>query len=439
VAVVGSGYVGAVAAACLASLGREVVALEIDHDKLATLQRGTLPFFEAGADDLVRQGMESGALRFTSDVADAVASADVIFLCVGTPGSTHGHADVTDLASAVRAIGGVMDMPKVLVTKSTVPMGSGRWLQEIIEDSLSAPVAFSVVSNPEFLRQGSAVQDFLFPERIVLGSEDDDALQAVVEVYRPILDQSFEGASSRRPELVCTDLATAEMVKFASNAFLALKVSYANEVANICELVGADITQVTHALGLDDRIGPRFLNAGVGWGGSCFGKDLGELIAAAADHGYDAQLLRATRDVNQWQRDLIVNKLRRHLHGLRGRRIGLLGLAFKPGTDDLRDAPAIYVARKLLDEGATVIAHDPVVQQVPDLEGLRYADDPYHVADRADAVVLLTEWPEFSELELAVVRDRMRGRLLLDGRNIFEPAKVAAAGLSYEGVGRSAS
>ena len=440
VAVIGSGYVGTVAAGCFASLGHEVVALEIDPAKLCSLQHGRAPFFERGIDDRLRRELASGRLRFTDDAVDAVQSSDFVFFCVGTPSGPDGHAEMDALAHAAVLVGRALDRPKVLVTKSTVPIGTGRWLETIVEEAAfdaGNDVTFSAVSNPEFLRQGSAIDDFLHPDRVVLGGDDPEAVERVADLYGPILEQSFEGGRrDRLPELVRTGLASAETLKYASNAFLALKVSFVNEIANICELTGADVTVVAHALGLDRRIGSSFLEAGIGWGGSCFGKDVRELVAVAADHGYDAQILRAAGDVNRWQRELVVKKLRRRLHGLRGRRVGLLGLAFKPGTDDLRDAPAVDIARQLIGAGAGVVAHDPVVRAVPGVEQLRLVDDPYDVAARADAVALLTEWPEYSELELDALRDRMRGDVFLDGRNVFDPAKVEAAGLTYEGVGR---
>ncbi len=441
IAVVGTGHVGSVVAGCLTHVGHDVVGLEIDREKIACLQRGSAPFFEPGVNDLLHSGLESGRLRFTDDVGEAVSAGDVIFLCVGTPTTDNGHADTTALEIAARAAAESMDAPKIFVSKSTVPIGSGHWLESIIEDALppaGRAIGFAVVSNPEFLRQGTSIADYLYPDRVVLGSDNPAALQALEDVYRPILDQTFAGGEAvRRPALVRTNLATAEAIKYASNAFLATKVSFANEIANVCERVGADVVDVAHALGLDRRIGPEFLDAGAGWGGSCFGKDLGELIAVAADHGYDARLLRAACDVNAFQRGLVLMKLRQSLHGLRGRRIGLLGLAFKPGTDDVRDAPAVDVARALVDAGARVVAHDPVVSSLPDVPAVRLVGDPYGVAERADAVVVMTEWPDFRSLELDIFAARMRGRLLVDGRNVFDPEKVEIAGLVYEGVGRT--
>jgi nucleotide sugar dehydrogenase len=371
-----------------------------------------------------------------------MAASEVVFLCVGTPPGADGGADMTAVAMAARSIGAALDRHHVLVTKSTVPIGSGRWLTSLIEDALPAgsdpDASFSVVSNPEFLREGSAIDDFLFPDRVVIGSDDERALDVVAAVYRPIVTQDFPGGDAQlRPPIVRTTLATAETVKYASNAFLATKISFINEIANICDLVGADVSEVATALGLDPRIGSRFLDAGVGWGGSCFGKDLSALIATAEQYGYESALLRAAVSVNARQRRLIVEKLRRHLKILQGQRIGLLGLAFKPCTDDLRDSPAVEIAGTLLGAGALVSAHDPLVSEVPDCPGLRIVGDPYQAADRADAVVLMTEWPDYLALDLDRLRSRMRGTLVIDGRNLLDPTAVEAAGLSYQGIGRN--
>ena len=441
IAVVGNGYVGTAVAACLARVGHQVVGLETDDAKLAQLRRGRAPFFEAGLDDLLAQGVRSGYLRFTADAVEAVGDSDVVFLCVGTPPGPDGRPDMTAILAAATAVGGAMRRHHVVVTKSTVPIGSGRWLASIVEDALAASGAaassFSVVSNPEFLRQGSAIADFLHPDRVVIGSDDPSALDVVARVYAPILDQAFPGGNGYRPPLVRTDLATAETIKYASNAFLATKISFINELANICERVGADVTDVVTAMGLDPRIGSRHLDPGVGWGGSCFGKDLAALVATAEEYGYETSILKSAIAVNARQRSRVVEKLQAHLKSLRGRRIGILGLAFKPGTDDLRDAPAVDIVARLLASGALVWAHDPVVKHLPGLDGARLVDAPEAVAERADAVVLLTEWPEYLGLDLRSLRDHMRGDLLIDGRNLFDPRTVGEAGLVYEGIGRS--
>ena len=442
VAVVGTGYVGTVVAACLASVGHRVIGLEVDAEKLAALRAGHAPFYEPGLDDLVASGIQGGLLSFTSSMQEAIAASEVVFLCVGTPPASDGGADMTAVAAAARSIGTFLDRHHVLVTKSTVPIGSGRWLTSIIEDALPAGTdpdsAFSVVSNPEFLREGSAINDFLYPDRVVIGSDDERALDMVADVYRPILAQDYPGGHPDRcAPIVRTTLATAETVKYASNAFLATKISFINEIANICDLVGADVSEVATALGLDPRIGSRFLEAGIGWGGSCFGKDLSALITTAEQYGYESALLRAAVSVNARQRRLVIEKLRRHLKILQGQRIALLGLAFKPGTDDLRDAPAVEIARTLLRAGSVVSAHDPLVREVPDCPGLKLAGDPYGAMERADAVVVMTEWPDYLALDLEQVRSRMRGDLVIDGRNLLDPRAVEAAGLRYQGIGRA--
>jgi nucleotide sugar dehydrogenase len=442
ITVVGTGYVGTVVAACFASLGRTVRGLEVDKNKLEALRAGRPPFHEPGLAELISAGLSSGRLSFTSDSAEALAGSQVVFLCVGTPPSHEGRADLRWLEAAGRAIGSSITRETVLVTKSTVPIGTASWLAAVVEEALPAhprdELPFTIVSNPEFLREGSAIPDFLHPERIVLGSDDTPAMRSVEEVYRPILDQSFPGGNpARRPSLIETSLVTAETVKYAANAFLATKVSFINEIANICEMVGSDVGDVSAAMGLDQRISPDFLDAGVGWGGSCFGKDLDELVATARENGYQPELLNATVAVNKRQRELVVRKLRRGLKTLRGRRIGLLGLAFKPGTDDLREAPAVQIAERLLKEGATVAAHDPAVQEVPDLPRLKLTAEPYGVADRADAVVLVTEWPEYLGLDLEKLRSEMRGDLLIDGRNVLDAQAARASGLRYEGMGRA--
>lgn len=444
VAVVGSGYVGSVVAACLASLGRQVIGVETDPRKLRELMCGRSPCFEPGLNDLLVETLASGRLRFTHDMADALAGSEVVFLCVGTPPGPDGHADMSAVREATTAIGRELSAPHVLVTKSTVPIGSGCWLSSVIEDAYegSTPLEdlLSIVSCPEFLREGSAIADFLTPERVVLGSDSHSALGLVTDVYLPVLEQSFRGGMpDRRPALVRTGLVTAETVKYAANAFLATKISFINEMAMICELVGADVVEVAAAIGLDSRIGPRFLNAGVGWGGSCFGKDLQELISTAADYGHEPPLLRAVTEVNGRQRKVVVEKLRRHLKTLRGRRVCLLGLTFKPGTDDLRDAPALDVARCLVAAGASVRAHDPMIDSVPHLPEMLTAPDIYDAARGADAVVMMTEWPNYLDIDAAALLSVMRGRLLIDGRNIFDPGAMAAHGFVYEGVGRAVS
>jgi nucleotide sugar dehydrogenase len=426
----------------MAAVGHDVVAVEINEEKLAKLQSGSSYFYETGLDARLRSGIESGRLTFTNDFEEAMARSEVVFLCVDTPPGENGHPDVTSVTAAAKSIGRAMHSPHVIVTKSTVPVGSGNWLTSTIESVLPDDVemgVFSVVSNPEFLREGSAVNDFLFPERIVLGGDNKKAVEQVVAAYKPILDQSFPGGSTEaKPTLVTTDRSTAETIKYAANAFLATKISFINEIAEICEWVNADINEVAHAIGLDSRISPKFLNAGVGWGGSCFGKDVEALAATARAHGQEPLILEATQRVNQHQRHRLVRKLQQHLRPLRGSRVALLGLAFKPETDDTRDAPAITIAQALTERGAIVRAYDPMVKQIPELPNLQTATDPYTLVEQADAVVLLTEWAELRDLDFQIVAERMRGKLVIDGRNAFDPSRVRAAGLLYEGMGRGA-
>ncbi len=441
-AVVGTGYVGTVVAACFARLGYEVVGIENDPAKLALLQAGRIPFHEPGLEDLVNAGLHSGLLRFTADYRDGVTHSCAVFVCVGTPSLPNGSADVSALTDATKSVSAAIRHPLVVVTKSTIPVGGSRLVRGILDSALSqgngekAPVA--LVHNPEFMREGSAIADFLHPDRVVLGSDDPHALSLVTKLYRPILQQSFEGADpARRPGLMCTDPTTAETVKYASNAFLATKISFINELARICDIVGADVTGVATGMGLDRRISGEFLSAGLGWGGSCFGKDLTAIIATARQHGYEPVLLTATAQVNAQQQEVVLHKLAAYFTSLADRRIGLLGLSFKPGTDDLRDSPALGLAQRLVTLGAEVIAYDPLVSRVPHIAGLAVADSPYETADGADAVVLATDWPDFLLLDLAELRARMRDNVFIDGRNVFDQRVMEAAGLRYEAVGRS--
>jgi UDPglucose 6-dehydrogenase len=438
VAVIGSGYVGTVVAGCLAHIGHDVIGVEVDPSKLAALASGRAPFYEEGLDDLLAEGVTSGRLRFRGDIAGAMAASDVVFIAVGTPTGPTGAPDMT----AMRAVAAEMAphvRHHILVNKSTVPVGSGRWLASMIEEA--APVGarsrhpVRVVSNPEFLREGSAVSDYLYPDRIVVGGEDAEAVTELVEIYRPII----EGVSGARVEpvpVVRTDLVTAEMLKYASNAFLATKISFANELARICEFVGADITEVTAGMGLDSRIGGMFLAAGLGWGGSCFGKDTAALIATARDYNFTARILESTVGVNDGQRQMVVQLLLQHLRTLRGARIALFGLAFKAGTDDLRDSPAVDVARRLAEHGCFVAAYDPMVDSVPGAPDIRIAPDPYTAARNADAIVIATDWPMFAQLDLQRLHAEAPGALVLDGRNLLDPLAVEAVGFRYQGIGR---
>jgi UDPglucose 6-dehydrogenase len=441
VAVIGSGYVGTVVAACLAHIGNAVVAVEADPTRLARLASGEAPFHEPGLDRLLRRTLDDGSLRFTDDFGVAMAESDIVFVCVGTPPGPTGNPDMSAMQSVARLIAQHLGRHHIIVTKSTVPIGTGYWLGATIEDALETTRSdglFSLVSNPEFLQEGSAVQDYLHPDRVVLGSDDPAAMRRVSEVYRPILEQKIPGdVGSRDPvPLLLARTTTAEMIKYASNAFLATKISFANEIARLCDFVGADITEVTAGMGLDERIGGRFLNAGLGWGGSCFGKDLAALVGTAGEYGYRPHLLQATMAVNNGQRQAVVDELLRQLKTLRGARICLLGLSFKPGTDDLRDSPALDVAHRLANHGAFITAHDPMVSSVPDGGAIRVVADPYQAATGADALVVATEWPQFLALDIRSLAAVMRGDVFYDCRNVFDPEPVLQAGLRYVGVGR---
>ncbi len=443
IAVIGSGYVGTVMAACLADLGHGVIGVEISAEKLALLNDGIPPFFETGLEERLKTGISSGRLSFTDDYDLAMKQSEIVFLCVDTPPGTNGHPDMSSVAAAARSIGAALHDSHIVVTKSTVPVGSGNWLEATIEGELPEgvdPSVLCVVSNPEFLREGSAVSDFLHPDRVVVGGDCANSVEKVVQVYDRILSQDFEGGEpTLKPALVKTGRATAETIKYAANAFLATKISFINEIANICERLGADVTEVADAIGLDARIGRSFLDAGIGWGGSCFGKDTSALASMAREQGIEPLILDATRRVNMNQRHVVVRKLQDHLRPLRGRRVALLGLAFKPGTDDTRDAPAITVVRSLGEKGALIRASDPTVTELPGAPDLEIFKDPYEAVCDADAVVLLTEWPTFLNLDFEKTADCMRGNVFIDGRNALDPEVLQEAGLVYEGIGRYAT
>jgi nucleotide sugar dehydrogenase len=438
VAVIGTGYVGAVTSVCLASLGHSVCGLDSDSLRAGQLNNGQAPFHEPGLPEMLKASLSTGRLRFTDDRAQALSDAEFVFLCVGTPPGPDGSPDLAQLESAIQSLAPYLRAEVLIVNKSTVPVGSGNWTRTILEDALEGnrDIKFHVVSNPEFLREGCAIEDFLYPDRIVLGGAPSD-VSRVAELYQPVLDQSFAGGRrGDRPSLITTELASAEMIKYAANAFLATKISFANEMAQLCELLGANVREVLPAIGADHRVGQGFLNPGVGWGGSCFGKDVAALISTGQEYGYTPTMLQATVGINGAQRASVVRKLQRELHSLKGRRIALLGLTFKPGTDDLRDAPALDVARRLLNAGAVLSAFDPVVKALPEeFAAVRLTRDAYDAADRAEAVVVMTEWPEFRMIDPVGLRRVMRGDLVVDGRNCLPEPEFVAAGLRLIGFG----
>ena len=456
VTVIGTGYVGTVTGACLSYMGHHVTCVDTDAGKIARLQRGESPIYEPQLEALLQLATRRGGIEFTTELSPAAAASDVIFIAVGTPPLPSGEANLCYLEAAARSIGASMDNSRfrVVVNKSTVPVGSGNLVEALVREGINdarpverREIQFGVASNPEFLREGSAVADSLYPDRIVVGASDPKTLAVMRELYQPLVAQSFEAppgvprpAGLVQVPLVSTTLTSAEMIKYAANAFLAMKIGFANEIANICERVGAEAPEVMAGIGLDSRIGAKFLYPGVGWGGSCFGKDIQSLLHTAREYGYESKLLQASLDVNAAQRLMVIQKLQEKLYILKGRTIGLLGLAFKPDTDDLRDAPSLHIAERLLQMGARVKAHDPIAMQAckeqrPDLK-IRYCDSELELAEECDALVVVTEWDRFRSLDLPTLAKAMSTAVLVDGRNIFNPDSAAAAGFDYTGIGR---
>ena len=427
ITVLGAGYVGLVTGASFADLGNKVILLDIIEEKIQKLKQGEIPIYEPGLSEMIVRNVAKGRLDFTTSYADALKDAEFVFVAVGTPSGVDGEADLRYVRMAAESLAEHMDHPIVIINKSTVPVGTGDWVAEIIKKKQKEPVPFWVVSNPEFLREGSAISDFMNPDRVVLGSQHPEAAQKVADLHRP-LDTT----------VLITDLRTAEMIKYASNAFLATRISFINEIATICEELGADVNMVARGMGYDKRIGPHFLNAGLGFGGSCFPKDVRALEHMALIHGAHPQLLRAVLDINQHMRRQVLVKLRNALDGLGDRKVGLLGLAFKPNTDDLREAPSIDIARQIIREGGFVQVYDPVAMPgacklVPEMH---LVEDPYEVAEGVDALIMVTEWNEFRQLDMIRIKEAMRGDVLLDGRNVWNPAAMRELGFRYFGVGR---
>jgi UDPglucose 6-dehydrogenase len=427
ICVVGVGYVGLVTAACFADLGNRVIALDVNQEKIEGLKLGKLPIYEPGLKELVDHNMQAKRLSFTTSYAESLPGTEFVFIAVGTPMGVDGEADLNFVEAAARDIAENMTGPLVIINKSTVPVGTGDWVADIVERNQKQPIPFSVVSCPEFLREGSAIGDFMQPYRTVLGSLDPEAAEKVAQLHLPL-----------RAPIVITDLRTAEMIKYASNAFLATKISFINEIANICDALGANVKEVAIGMGYDSRIGKQFLDAGVGYGGSCFPKDVKALAYMAAEKGRHPQLLYTVMEINDDRREMAIAHIRELVGDLKGKVIGLLGLSFKPNTDDMRDAPSITIAQKLQAEGAQIKAYDPVAMEVaqPLLPGVQMAADPYMLAEGCDALVVVTEWNEFKQLDRARLRDLMRQPILYDGRNIYEPDEMARAGFIYRGVGR---
>ena len=431
ICVVGTGYVGLVTGTCFADLGNDVTCLDIDENRIEKLKQGIMPIYEPGLVQLVETNTTAGRLTFTTDYAQALQNVEFVFIAVGTPSGDEGEADLQYVRQAAEAISDHVDHSIIVVNKSTVPVGTGDWVTDVIikrrERTGGAPLDFKVVSNPEFLREGSAINDCMNPDRVVLGSTDRSAAKKIAELYTPL-----------RCPVMITDLRTAEMIKYASNAFLATKISFINEMANMCEELGADVVEVARGMGLDKRIGPAFLDAGLGWGGSCFPKDVKALAHMAVLHGTHPQLLQAVMEINRNQRRRTIYKLRNALNGLNEKTIGILGLSFKPNTDDIRDAPALEIIHLLENEGACIQAYDPqgaenAKKMIP---RVKLCETPYQVAEGADALVVATDWNEFKQLDFARIKAVMRQPVLIDGRNIWDSNNLLEMGFTYFGIGR---
>ncbi len=427
ITVIGVGYVGLVTAACFADLGNRVVALDVNEARIEGLKKGIMPIYEPGLEELVRRNVKAERLSFTTSYAEALQGAEFAFIAVGTPSGVNGEADLQYVAAAARAIAENMSGPLIIINKSTVPIGTGDWVADIVQRYQRHPYPFSVVSCPEFLREGTAISDFMNPYRVVVGSLDREAAEKVAQLHLPL-----------RAPIVITDLRTAEMIKYASNAFLATKISFINEIADICEAYGADVKEVAAGMGYDKRIGPYFLDAGLGWGGSCFPKDVKALAYMAQEKGLTPRILQSVMEVNYRRRKDVVRILQEMLGDLRGKVIGLLGLAFKPNTDDMREAPSIDIAEGLIGAGAEVRAYDPVAMPGARalLPAVKMYPDPYQMAQGCDALVVVTDWNEFKQLDLERLRQLMRLPVLLDGRNIYQPQLMHQLGFIYRGIGR---
>ncbi|MEK6983818.1 MAG: UDP-glucose/GDP-mannose dehydrogenase family protein [Nanoarchaeota archaeon] len=428
IAVAGAGYVGLVTAACFSELGNDVVCIDTDEQKISKLNSDIIPIYEPWLSDIVLRNKKENRLEFTSDLRQAIKKSEVIFICVGTPPKENGEADLSYVENVARTIAEAMDSYKLVVEKSTVPVETGEKVARTIRAYNAGKVDFDVVSNPEFLREGCAVNDFMHPDRIVIGTESERAKKIMQEIYEPL-----------KSPIIFTDIKSAEIIKHASNSFLATKISFINAIANICELAGADIEKVADGMGFDKRIGRDFLNAGIGYGGFCFPKDADAFIRISEKLGYDFRLLKAVQDVNKQQKNHFVKKIEKALWVVKGKTIGVFGLAFKPNTDDMRFAPSIDIIEELQREGAKIKAYDPEAMRKAQeiLHDIVYCSNPYDAAKDADALVVLTEWNEFKELELKKLKSLMKHPLIIDGRNIYNPKNLKKEGFAYISIGRS--
>ena len=430
ISVIGTGYVGLVTGACFAEFGVDVTCVDVDSEKVERLNRGEIPIYEPGLDKIVEKNTDAGRLHFTTDIKSAVESALVVFLAVGTPPQADGSPDMSFYRQAAKEVAEAMNGYKVLVTKSTVPVGTGKWLKQFVSENLKTDTEFGIASNPEFLREGAAIQDFMRPDRVVIGSNDERAIDVMKDLYRPLY--------LIETPVVITSLEAAELIKYAANAFLATKIPFINEIANLCDAIGCDVHDVARGMGMDNRIGRKFLHPGPGYGGSCFPKDTRALTTVADSYGIETRIVDAVVEANERQREAMIPKIEKLLGGMDGKQIGVLGLSFKPETDDMRESPAIDIIKSLVERGAQVKAFDPVAMNearhcLPEIE---YADDEYDAIKDADILVIITEWNQFRALDMEKVKSLLRSPKIADLRNIYEPADMKDMGFEYVGVGR---
>jgi UDPglucose 6-dehydrogenase len=444
VCVIGTGYVGLVTGVCLADIGHDVICVDKDKEKISLLKKGKIPIYEEGLEELLNKNLESKKLSFDSDTSSGVKKSDIVFISVGTPPLPSGRPDLAAIDDVARMIGRSLNGYKIICNKSTVPIGTARRIRKIIKENQSGDNnhEFDIVSNPEFLKEGEAVKDAFFPERIVIGSKSEKAIDTMKELYKSIINQEFEYADKnshwkKKVPIIVTDSTSSELIKYASNAFLATKISFVNEVANICERIGANILDVTYGMGLDRRIGSRFMKAGIGWGGSCFPKDVRALSYTAEEYGSPASILNAVILVNNQQRFKVIQKAMDLLGIIDDKVIGVLGLSFKPNTDDTRESPSITIINKFIELGAEVRVYDPVIKDYPENldRGAVFAEDPYSASEGAHLLVLVTEWDEFSKLDFKRIGGLMAEKKIIDGRNFFDKKKLLEMGFRYEGIG----
>ena len=430
IAVIGTGYVGLVSGACFAEFGVDVTCVDVDVTKIEKLHQGIIPIYEPGLDQLVHKNVKAGRLHFTTDIRSAVEQALVVFLAVGTPPQADGTPDMSYYRQAAKDVAEAMNGYKVLVTKSTVPIHTGKWLREFVQENLPAPTDFGVASNPEFLREGAAIDDFMRPDRVVIGSNEERAIEVMKELYRPLY--------LIETPIVITSLEAAELIKYAANAFLATKITFINEVANLCDAIGCDVHDVAKGMGMDNRIGRKFLHPGPGYGGSCFPKDTRALTTVADQFGVETRIVDAVIEANERQRDAMIPKIEKLVGEIKGKKIGMLGLSFKPETDDMRESPAIDIIKSIIAKGGSVKAFDPVAMDEAKhyIDGIEYASDEYDAIDGADILVIVTEWNQFRALDMVRVKKLLTAPKIADLRNIYEPDDMRELGFDYVGVGR---